>query len=105
MNEYAKMIIIYITIIFALSAAGFWIYSELAPRYAKVDREVFEESKSYIHGKIQTLSNHYQEYNEKDSSQDREIIKNMVKIQFSDFKLEYINNKELKNFLKEMRGY
>ena len=74
------------------------------PKFENVEREVFEETKSYTHGKIQDLAKHYSEYQKSENS-DREAIKGLIQMQFSNFDPNVIDNYKLKMFLIEMRGY
>ena len=74
-------------------------------RRANVKREIFEQSKSYSHGKTAQLAKYYEEYNEKESIEDKEAIASLIKMNFSDFDESKIRNNKLKNFLTNIRGY
>lgn len=98
-------IIILITIVmFGLEFAGIEWSKFFAPKKANIEREVFENTKSFTHGKIKELAKHYKEYSESDSD-DKQIIKNIIREDFADFDKEKINTQKLKSFLTEMRGY
>lgn len=75
-----------------------------APQEENIRRSVFEETKSYNHGKIQDLSKYFVEYQEGDSEK-KEQIKNIIQMQFSTFKAENIENSKLRSFLIQMRGF
>lgn len=75
-----------------------------SPAFQDVEREVFENTKSYVHGKIQDLSNYYAEY-QKASEEDRHIIQNVIHMQFSNFDAEDIDNEMLRAFLIKTRGF
>ena len=64
---------------------GLWYYGYFAPRYENVRREVFEETKSYTHGKIQDLSKYYREYNNATKQDDKDVIKILILSQFAEF--------------------
>jgi hypothetical protein len=75
------------------------------PKFQNVERKVFEETQSYVHGKIQELGRLYQQYQEAKAPEDKAAIKELVRMQFTDFDAEKIDNYKLKSFLLEMRGY
>lgn len=74
------------------------------PKWENVKRETFEQSKSYVHGKIQDLSKHYEEYQKGDETE-RAAIKNVIQFNFADLDAENIKSLPLRNFLVEQRGY
>lgn len=76
-----------------------------APKHAEVDRKIFEETKSYVHGKTQDLSKYFKEYQAAEDLASKGVIQEVVSIQFSDFDASNIKNKSLRNFLINMRGY
>jgi len=84
---------------FALGWEKFW-----APKEQSIKRQVFEETKSYVHGKIQDLSRYYEQY-QKGDSKEKEAIKSVIRMQFSDFDATKINNYKLRRFLETVRGY
>ncbi|MHA2179843.1 MAG: hypothetical protein ACXAAH_00315 [Promethearchaeota archaeon] len=93
-----------IILMFLLSLVGLKFVEFFDPAYQDVERKVFEQTKSYTHGKIQDLASYYHEY--KKSSQDEKlIIANVIKSQFADFEASKIREESLKSFLIEIRGY
>ena len=72
------------------------------PAKENVRREVFENTKSYTHGKIQDLAKYYEEYQ---NTEDKEAVAAIIKMRFSDFDAEKINSLKLKSFLLNVRGY
>lgn len=99
------IIVLIAVIAFGLELAGLEWTRFFAPKRANIEREVFENTKSFTHGKIKELAKHYQEYNEVGSADDRQIIKNVIRESFADFDKGKINTQKLKDFLTEMRGY
>lgn len=73
-------------------------------RRENVRREIFEETKSYTHGKIQDLAKYYDEHR-KAGPEDRAAIESVVKMHFANFDVEKIQNYQLKQFLVSVRGY
>jgi hypothetical protein len=94
-----------IVILFIIELTGVGFFKFFAPMKENVRREVFENTKSYTHGKIQDLARYYQQYNEAKEESDREVIRNVIKTQFSDFDETKINNPALQQFLIKTRGY
>lgn len=68
------------------------------------DRKIYEQSKSYVHGKQQDLAKYYEEYQSTDGP-GKQAIKNLIQMNFADLEKEDISNEILQVFLVEMRGY
>jgi len=75
------------------------------PKLENVERSVFEETKSYTHGKIQDLAKYYEEYNKDTTIEDKESIKSLIKLNFAEFNADKIKAHKLKIFLTDIRGY
>jgi len=86
-----------------LSELGWMKFFE--PKKENIRREIFEETQSYVHGKIQDLAKHYDEYNKADSQGDKEAIKQLIIMRFAEFDETKIRSVKLRNFLTNMRGY
>ncbi len=71
---------------------------------ADIDRKIYEQSKSYVHGKYQDLAKYYEEYQAADE-QGKQAIKNLIQMNFADLEKEDIANEILQSFLVEMRGF
>ena len=69
-----------------------------------IQREKFEESKSYVEGMINTLAEYKREYERAETKEEKEQIRNLIDSKFSNFNIDYIENKDLYNFLQQMRG-
>jgi len=67
-----------------------------------IHREVFENTRSYTHGKIQALSKYHYEYQ---TSTDKEVIAGVIRIQFAEFNADHIQSYKLKQFLINIRGF
>lgn len=68
-----------------------------------VKREVFKESKSYVEGMIEDLSNYKREFERADDVSEKEQIVNMIDSEFSNFDITKIENQNLYNFLLDIR--
>lgn len=106
-----KTALIIILLFIGLLGLGFGLqYLDLinfgffAPKYAKVERHIFENTPSYIQGKIQDLSNYKLQYDQTKNESDKESIKSVIHIQFANFNISDCPD-ELKQFLQMARGY
>ena len=95
---------LFIDIMFVLELGGLEWKKFFAPKHANVERKVFEETKSFTHGKIQDLAKYYEEYSKAEVS-DRESIRQFIIMNFAEFDSENITNQKLKDFLVTQRGY
>lgn len=96
--------ILIIGVLFGVGVLDLEFQKFFRPRQENVNREVFENTQSYVHGKTQDLSRYYQQYQNADAGE-REIISNVIQMQFSEFDADKINNHQLKQFLRNTRGY
>ncbi|MDU1308851.1 MAG: hypothetical protein E6936_15520 [Clostridium perfringens] len=69
-----------------------------------IQREKFKESKSYVEGMINTLAEYQREYERAETKEEKEQIRNLIDSKFSNFNIDYIENKALYNFLQKVRG-
>ena len=75
------------------------------PRHENVERQVFENTQSYVHGKIQDLARYKVQYDNAETVDGKLVIKNVIVQQFAQFDSEQIVDAGLRNFLVTMRGY
>jgi len=76
-----------------------------APRKENIRREVFENTKSYTHGKIQDLAKYYDEYRKCEDLSEKTAIEGVIKMQFANFDASVITSQQLKSFLISTRGF
>ncbi len=108
-----KEIVISAVGIVLIAFFGYFVAPKLAldykakwkPQFESVDRETFEQSKSYTEGMKMDLAKYYGEYKSAANPEDKLAIKNLVVMNFSDFDATTINSIELRSFLYQMRGY
>ena len=86
-----------------LSYNSIWMKRVLGVMHENVNREIFEETKSYNEGKIQQLAKYRLEYLKADS-EGKEAIKSTIQTMFADFNKDNLPL-ELEGFLTQMRGY
>jgi len=68
-------------------------------------REVWEESKSHVHGKIQDLAKYKREYDKAESMEDKESIAEVVRVTMADLDANDVRAEGLRRFLVTVRGY
>jgi hypothetical protein len=85
---------------FALQALDLGFYAFWAPKYKAVERQVFEESKPYVQGKITYLNRLRGQYEVADESQ-RPALKAVIKREASQIKTEYLPS-DLRAFLGDI---
>lgn len=100
----AKIFVGILIIAFILGVLSLGWTKFFKPKQENIRREVFEQTQSYVHGKIQDLAKYYGEY-EKADTNDRETIQQLIIVRFAEFDESKIKSPGLKRFLTTMRGY
>lgn len=91
-------------IIFVLNLGGLEWKKFFDPKFQNVERQVFENTQSYVHGQNQNLAKHFGEY-QKGNEDIKKSIKGIIAVQFAQFPLDQVSSLKLKQFLTECRGY
>lgn len=99
------VVVCVIVVAFLLELGGLQWMKFFGPRKEEVRRNVFEETKSFTQGKTADLANYYEEYSKAESSDDKEAIRQLVIMNFAEFKSSSVNNFQLRVWLVQMRGY
>jgi len=94
----------FIALIFVLELVGLGFFKFFEPKKENIRREVFENTQSYVHGKVQDLAKHYGEYQKADAD-GRETIRGIIVLQFAEFDEKKIKSDNLRRFLVDMRGF
>lgn len=94
--------VISVLFIFELVGLGFFKFFE--PKKENIRREVFENTKSYVHGKIQDLAKYYKEYEAGDEGE-KLVLESVIRSQFASFDESKIESATLRSFLTKTRGY
>lgn len=112
MGEKAKIagmsvgvVVLVVVMIFVCGGISIAYYKVFAPMQKNIERDVFEESQSFVHGKIQDLAKYFEEYNQKDDLTEKEAIRQIIIMQFTQFDSDKVKNDKLRQFLVNMRGY
>ena len=74
------------------------------PKQENIKRQVFEETQSYVHGKVQDLAKYKLEY-EQSTGDEQEAIRQIIIFRFAEFDETKIKSTNLRNFLIQTRGY
>jgi hypothetical protein len=91
--------------VFLMGLYGLGWQKFFLPKQENIRREVFEQTQSYTHGKIQDLAKYYEEYNKAENPNDREAIRSLIIMRFAEFDRSKIRSGELRRFLTNTRGY
>jgi hypothetical protein len=94
-----------IGLVFGLTYLGLGFTRYFGPKHENVKREIFENTKSYTHGKTQDLAKYYEAYTTSTEQEDKDTLAELVKMNFADFDVTVIRSIKLRNFLTNIRGY
>jgi len=89
---------------FLIGLYSLGMFKFFAPKTENIKREVFENTKSYLHGVQQDLGKYYHEYQKADDSS-KEIIKSTIRMRFAEVDVSKLQSAKLRSFLTEARGY
>ena len=76
--------------VFLFGMMGLTYYSFFAPKYQAVERKIFEETPSYVQGKIQYLTRLQTQYKTEKDPDTKSAIASLIKMEASSLKEEYI---------------
>lgn len=93
-----------IAFVFILESLGVEWLRYFKPKYENVERETFLNTKSYNEGMVQELAKHFHEYQTGDE-ETKAAISGVIRVNFSNFPAERIENEGLRKFLVEQRGF
>lgn len=83
-------------------AIGKWsnkVESTVGTEYKNIKREQFEESKSYVHGKIEDLQRYKRELERTEEEDERRALIVHIQDEFAAFDIDKIDNRNLRSFL------
>ncbi|MEG2289580.1 MAG: hypothetical protein RSC24_06395 [Clostridium sp.] len=78
------------------------VESTVGTEYKNIKREQFEESKSYVHGKIEDLQRYKRELDKAEDEVERQALIMHIQDEFATFDPNKIDNKNLKDFLNDI---
>ena len=93
-----------LVLIFGLGLFSLGYYKFFAPKYEDARREVFENTKSYLHGVQQDLGKYYLEY-QSANEDGKSAIRTTIQIRFAEVDASKLQSVQLQSFLRNTRGY
>ena len=97
-------LVLLLALSFALGLFGLEWKKFFGVKHANVDRKIFEQSKSFVHGKTQDLAKYYREY-QLAGPKEKELLKAVIRMQFAEFDEKHLMVPALRQFLIDVRGY
>jgi hypothetical protein len=97
-------LVLLISLLFGFGVLDLEFTKFYSPRKQNIERTVYENTKSYSHGKIQALTKYYSEY-QSASDDEKLTIQGIIEMEFASFDENHITNFKLKSFLIRMRGF
>jgi len=101
----AGIVILVLVVIFALTYTKLGFRRFFGPKFQNVEREIFDETKSYVHGKNQDLARYYRQYTMSKDEDERSKIAGFIRLEFGEFPAKNINDQTLRSFLIRIRGF
>lgn len=93
-----------LALIFLLELFGLGMFKFFEPKRENIRREIFENTKSYLHGVQQDLGKYYLEYQSADEDE-RMAIRATIQMRFAEVDASKLQSTQLQSFLENMRGY
>jgi hypothetical protein len=102
--QIALIIFLVLLIPFGLGLYHLGMFKFFTPKFQNVERQVFENTKSYLHGVQQDLGKYYLEYQNADEN-GKQAIRATIQMRFAEVDTEKLQSRKLKEFLILARGY
>lgn len=90
-----------IALIVGIAILGLEMKRYFAPRNAEIDRQVFEETPSFVHGKAQQIARLRSEYLMADTEAKKNALRQLIQHEASTIKLELLPN-DIRSFLRTL---
>lgn len=97
-------LILLVLLTFVSSEIGLIHYQFFAPKYENARRKTFENTQSYVDGKVQDLANMKAQYDQAKDQDAKQGIQGTIRLQFANFDINKCPD-GLKDFLIQMRGF
>lgn len=99
-------LVVVVIIIGALDYTGLMWKSFIGPKRQNVDTQIFYEGQAWTESNNRELAKYYDEYmHAEPGSSEREVITQLIKVNFSDVRAEKIKTPTLQAFLIQQRGF
>jgi hypothetical protein len=99
------VVILILILCFGLEWMGIGWKGFFGPKHAAVERKVFEQTRSYVHGKAQDLSRYRLQYLQAETQEAKDTIASTIRMQFAEVNPDDLQNEDLRGFLRQMMGY
>lgn len=96
-------LILAIVTVFALGIGGLEYKKFFAPRSQAIDRQIFQETPSFVHGKNQQITLFMTEYKLAETDKKRATYKNLIIYEASTIDNELLNE-NIQAFIQELQG-
>ena len=103
-TQISLIVIVCLLIPFLFGLYHLGMFKFFAPKFQDVRRDVFENTKSYLHGIQQDLGKYYLEYQTADTDE-KEAIRATIQMRFGEVDANKLQSPQLRNFLISTRGY
>lgn len=88
-----------------ISGSSLLFYRTWAPAWASAEREVFEETQSYVHGTVRDLRNLRLEYQRSESPSEKQVLKRTILHRAADLDDDVLDDyAQLEAFIDSLRG-
>jgi hypothetical protein len=91
--------------LFGAQWLGLEWYGFFSKKKQNIEREVFENTKSYVHGAQQELARYYGQYQKAKTEDEKAAIANVIKFQYASLDLSKLENQQLAAWVKQIRGF
>ncbi len=96
-------LVVAVGLTFGLSAVGLAHLEFFGPKYQKAQREIYEQTPSYIQGKEQTLAELRLEYNRAKTAGEKNNVRSMIVNEAATVDLNLLKDKSLVRFIQNLR--
>lgn len=95
-----------VALVFVIGAVGLGYKMVFKPAHENVERKVFENTQSFVHGKIMDLAKYKLEYNElAGKATDQRALQIIISQQMANLDKSKVQDPDLRAFLVQMRGF
>lgn len=98
----ALWIVLGIALIIGLGFGGLWYKGYFGPKYQEIDREIWEQTTSRIHGSTQEIGKRYLEYQKADEDE-KVAICSYLRTSYPNLDSDNIDDYKLRQFFNNCR--
>ena len=98
------ILVLVIGSLFVLELFGLQWRRFFEPKREDIKREVFENTKSYVHGVAQDLAKYRLEFLKTESKVEKDAIISTIRMRFANFDADKLENKTLRRFLLDVQN-